>query len=290
MRDASWTPLELLRWTTGYFEKHAIPSPRLDAELLLAHVLEVKRIDLYLRFEEAVDEASRSRFRELVQRRAGERVPVAYLTGRREFWSLGLEVTPDVLIPRPETETLVQAILDLAPARWADVGTGSGAIAAAVSLERPDCRAVAVDCSQAALGVARANLKRLDVLDRVELCEGDGVAPLEGLFDVIASNPPYIPSAELESLPPEVRSEPAEALDGGPDGMRVIAALVRDAPAKLEAPGHLVLEVGAGQAREVEQRLQGAGASAVEVRKDLAGIERVVIGTFGGGEVPNGSV
>jgi release factor glutamine methyltransferase len=195
-----------------------------------------------------------------------------------------------VLIPRPETETLVQAVLDLAPSRWADIGTGSGAIAAAVARERTDSLGVAVDCSQAALEVARSNLERLGVLDRVELCAGHGVVPLRGVFDVIASNPPYIPSAELESLPPEVRHEPAGALDGGPDGLRLIDALVRDAPAKLARPGHLVLEVGAGQALEVERRLRGAGASAVDRRRDLAGVERVVIGTFGDGEASNGSI
>jgi release factor glutamine methyltransferase len=290
MSASRWTPLELVRWTTGYFEKHGVPSPRLDAELLLAHVLDAKRIDLYLRFEQSVDEASRARFRELVRRRAEERVPVAYLTGCREFWSLSFVVNGDVLIPRPETETLVQAILDLAPVRWAEIGTGSGAVAAAVALERPGSRGVAVDCSPAALEIARANLARLGALDRVELRAGDGVAPLGGRFDVIASNPPYIRTAELGSLPAEVQHEPAAALDGGPDGMRCIDALVREAPARLRTPGRVVLEVGAGQAAEVEQRLRGAGAAAVEVRKDLAGIERVVIGTFGEGEVANGPV
>jgi release factor glutamine methyltransferase len=290
MSGGRWSPLELVRWTTGYFERSGVPSPRLDAELLLASVLDVERIDLYLRFEDEVPPSARARYRDLVRQRAEERVPVAYLTGRREFWSRSFRVTPDVLVPRPETETLVQAVLDLAPDRFADVGTGSGAVAAAVALERPDCRGVAVDCSRAALEVARENLERLGALERVELHRGEGVEPLSGQFDVIASNPPYVPTAELPDLPPEVRHEPRAALDGGPDGMSVIGPLVRDAPARLASPGHLVLEVGAGQAPDVEQRLRGAGASRVEIRKDLAGVERVVIGTFHPREARHGPV
>jgi release factor glutamine methyltransferase len=276
-----WTPLELVRWTREYFERHELPSPRLDAELLLAHAMGVGRLDLYLRFEEEVDPEARSSFRELVRRRAQERVPVAYLTGSREFWSRSFRVSHDVLVPRPETETLVQAVLDLAPTRFADVGTGSGAIAAAVALERPNCRVVASDRSAGALDVARSNLEALELLDRVELIQGDGLEPLAGEFDVIACNPPYIPTGELEGLPPEVRHEPPEALDGGPDGLRLIERLVAQAPGRLARPGHLVLEVGAGQATGVEELLGAAGAERVAIRKDLAGVERVVVGSFG---------
>jgi release factor glutamine methyltransferase len=276
-----WTPLELVGWTREYFERHEVPSPRLDAELLLAHAMGVGRLDLYLRFEEEVDPEARSSFRELVRRRAQERVPVAYLTGSREFWSRSFRVSHDVLVPRPETETLVQAVLDLAPTRFADVGTGSGAIAAAVALERPNCRVVASDRSAGALDVARSNLEALELLDRVELIQGDGLEPLAGEFDVIACNPPYIPTGELEGLPPEVRHEPPEALDGGPDGLRLIERLVEQAPGRLARPGHLVLEVGAGQATGVEALLGAAGAERVAIRKDLAGVERVVVGSFG---------
>jgi release factor glutamine methyltransferase len=176
----AWTSLALVRWTTGYFARHGLLSPRLDAELLLAHVLGVRRLDLYLRFEEEIPEPARTGFRELVRRRAQDRVPVAYLTGKREFWSLSFDVTPATLIPRPETEVLVRAVVDLAPARVADVGTGCGAIAAAVASALPGCEIVALDACPLALEVARANLERLGLAERVRLVPGDGPAALPG--------------------------------------------------------------------------------------------------------------
>jgi release factor glutamine methyltransferase len=277
-----WTPLALVEWTREYFARHGVPSARLDAELLLAHVLGAGRLDLYLRFEEPVGTEARGAYRELVRRRAEERVPVAYLTGVREFWSLPLRVTPEVLIPRPETETLVRAVADLRPARVADVGTGSGALAAALATELPEARIEASDVSPAAAEVARQNLAALGLAERVAVRVGEGLAPLEGSFDAIASNPPYIPSGDLDRLPPEVRHEPRLALDGGPDGLRVIGMLVAEAPARLAPGGWLALEVGEGQAGAVEALLREAGAAAVTRRKDLAGAERVVLGRFGG--------
>lgn len=279
-QPATWTSLELVRWTTGYFARHGVVSPRLDAELLLAHVLGVERLDLYLRFEQPIPEAARAGFRELVRRRAQERVPVAYLTGRREFWSLGFEVTPAVLIPRPETEVLVRAVVDLAPRRAADVGTGCGAIAAALARALPGCEVVALDASAAALEVARANLLRLGLAERVSLVAGDGPAALPGDFDVIASNPPYVPSGEIDGLAPELRHEPRVALDGGADGLQVISAFLRAAPARLRPAGAIALEVGLGQAPAVGRLLREAGARSTDVRKDLAGVERVVVGRF----------
>lgn len=276
----NWTPLDLIRWTAEYFARHALATPRLDAELLLAHALGTERMQLYLRFDEPVDAAQRERFRELVQLRARERVPVAYLTGVREFWSRPFEVSEATLIPRPETELLVESVVRLKPRRLADIGTGSGAVAACVALELPEVRTVAVDASAEALGVARRNLERQGVADRVRLVRGDGLEALRGGLDVIASNPPYIPSDELESLPPEVRHEPRLALDGGADGLGLLRRLIEGAPARLNRPGHLVVEVGCGQAPRVEALLREAGASGVEIAKDLAGVERVVSGRF----------
>ena len=280
----SWTPLELVRWTADYFARHEVPSPRLDAELLLAHTLGVERLDLYLRFEQPVPEQARTRYRELVRRRAAERVPVAYLTGRRDFWSLSLEVTSDTLIPRPETEILVREVVDLAPRRLADVGTGCGAVAAAVASDLPQVEIAASDVSPQALEIARQNLERLGLAERVKLCLAEGLEGLPGPFDLIASNPPYVPSAEWDSLPPEVRHEPRAALDGGADGLAVIGMLVALAPASLRPGGHLVLEVGAGQAPAVARMAGEAGAAELWIRKDLAGIERVVAARFGGGD------
>jgi release factor glutamine methyltransferase len=217
-----------------------------------------------------------------VQRRtAGE--PVAYILGRKEFWSLDLEVDPRVLIPRPDTETLVEQALEIlgtkaSPARVADVGTGSGALALAIKKERPADDVVAVDISEDALSVARSNGTRLG-LD-VRFVQGDLVAPLASLepFDLVVSNPPYVQSADIATLAPEVRCEPHLALDGGPDGLEVVRRLAQDARAVLAPAGALAMEIGADQAAAVRAILQGFGFTRVGGRRDLAGIERVVFG------------
>jgi release factor glutamine methyltransferase len=279
-REAVWTPLELVRWTGEYFKTHGVESPRLDAELLLAHALGARRIDLYLRFDQPLQADERAGFRELVRRRARERVPVAYLTGTREFWSRALRVTPDVLIPRPETEVLVQLAAKLAPRRAADIGVGSGAIALALALELPELQLEGVDVSEAALAIARENLAAHGVAERVTLRYGRGLAPLQGRFDLIASNPPYVPSAELDQLAPELRHEPRIALDGGPDGLDVVRELVAGAGEKLVPGGHLLLEIGADQAERTRELLRAAGAAAVEIHPDLAGRARVALARF----------
>ncbi len=281
MSDKVWTPLELVRWTADYFRRSGIPSPRLDAELLLAHALARSRLDLYLEFERPVPAAERTRFRELVKRRAEERVPVAYLTGVREFWSLTFHVTPDVLIPRPETETLVRVAVELAPERIVEIGTGSGCVSAAIAKELPRAGILAVDSSCAALAVARENLEAHDLASRVELMHGDGLAGVDGSFDAIISNPPYIPSGELAELPAEVRHEPRVALDGGPDGLDFVRQFIDEAPDRLARPGWLALEVGCGQARSTEELLRTRGALRIGIHKDLLGIERVVAAQFG---------
>jgi release factor glutamine methyltransferase len=281
--EACWTPLELVRWTTDYFRARALPSPRLDAELLLAHVMERTRLDLYLGFDRPVPAEPRARYRELVKRRVDERVPVAYLTGRREFWSLSFRVTPAVLIPRPETETLVRVALDLAAKRMLEVGTGSGCVAAAIASERPDVQIVALDSSPEALAIAGENLELHDLSSRVELRQATDLTGIDSEFDAVISNPPYIPTRELGELAPEVQCEPEMALDGGPDGLSLVRQLIRDAPERLARPGWLALEVGAGQARSVEKLLWERGASTVDIHEDLAGIERVVAAQFGEG-------
>ena len=275
-----WTVLELIRWTQGYFERHGVPSARLDAELLLAWVMGAKRIDLYVGFARRVAEEERARFRELVRQRATERVPVAYLTGQREFWSLPIRVTRDVLIPRPETETLVRVALELKPDRICEVGTGSGCLSAALASELPAVRIQALDCSAAALEVARSNFEALGLLDRIELLASDGLTAASGAFDLLISNPPYIPSPDLDALEPEIGHEPRVALDGGADGLACLRRLIEEAPGKLTRPGWLALEVGRGQSSIVEEHCLALGATRVEIHKDLAGIERVVAARF----------
>jgi len=278
---AEWNRMELVRWTADFFRQHGVAQPRLDAEVLLAHVVGGTRLDLYMAFDRPLEEAERARYRELVRRRAKERVPVAYLTGVREFWSLPFRVTPDVLIPRPETETLVRAALDEKPARVLELGVGSGCISAALARELPNAELVAVDVSPRALDVARENLAALALTDRVELLLADGLRDVAGRFDLVVSNPPYVARAELAGLAPEVRHEPVLALDGGEDGLDVIRRICTEAPERLERPGALALEVGAGQAAEVEALLRRSGASSVQVANDLAGIPRVVLGRYG---------
>jgi peptide chain release factor 1 len=277
---ADWTLMEFLRWTTDFFKQHDVPQARLDAELLLAHVLGSSRMDLYLGFDKPLGEADRARYRELIRRRAKERVPVAYLTERREFWSLAFRVTSDVLIPRPETETLVRVALDQKPRRALEIGVGSGCISAALARELPSLEIVACDVSRGALEIARENLAALGVLERVTLVEARELGQVAGAFDLVLSNPPYVASGDLAGLAPELRHEPALALDGGPDGLDVIRQICADAPARVERPGALALEVGAGQAAAVAELLRATGAAEVETFADLAGIPRVVLGRY----------
>jgi release factor glutamine methyltransferase len=272
--------MKVLTWTEGRFKERGLPTPRLDAQVLLAHVLGKDRVYLYTHFDQPLSPEELARYRGLIQRRlAGE--PVAYLVGEKEFRSLTFAVDKRVLVPRPDTEATVEAALALLPAdaggRVVDVGTGSGAIALTIKKERPQLEVLAVDRSPDAAAVARANAERLGLA--VEIVEGDLLAPVaaRGPFTLIVSNPPYIPSDDIAALAPEVRNEPMLALDGGEDGLDVIRRLVNDAPPLLAPKGALVLEVGAGQSDAVAALFAADGRyEPATATKDLAGIERAV--------------
>jgi release factor glutamine methyltransferase len=265
MDRQSWTIGRLLDWTAGYFADRRSEYPRLDAEVLLAHALECRRIDLYTRYDEVVSEQGRARFRELVQQRV-EGCPVAYLVGRKEFFSLPFEVTPAVLIPRPESEFVVLECLALAKGlaepRVLDIGTGSGNLAVTVAYQHPGAQVTAVDVSPEALAVASRNAARHGVAQRIRFLTGDLCAPIpQGeRFDFILSNPPYIAREDLESLPVGVRNyEPHIALNGGPGGFAVFERLVAQAPDYLTSGGFLILEIGAPQHEPARQRILTLG-------------------------------
>jgi release factor glutamine methyltransferase len=291
-----WTVLELLRWTTQHFGAQGIETPRLDAECLLAHALGSDRLRLYLDFDKPVENAERATFRELVRQRAAERVPVSQLTGCREFWSLPLRVTRDVLTPRPETETLVSVALarlavydaergarpaerggNAAELHILDIGTGSGAVALALARERSEARVLATDVSPAALALASVNAEALGLGERVRFAAGPLFAPAAGLrFDLIVSNPPYLAEAEAGGLPPELAHEPREALFAGADGAAVLRDLVAGAPAALVPGGALAVEIAPDQAELVVSLCRAAGLEDVAVHPDLARRPRVV--------------
>lgn len=252
-QDEPWTVRRLLTWTKEYLEKHGSESPRLDAEVLLAFVLGRPRVQLYTNYEEEVAAEARTRFRELIRRRA-EGAPVAYLVGKKEFFSLALAVSPAVLIPRPDSEYVVLEFLQLMRGRpkpaCVDVGTGSGNLALACLHQHPTARFLAVDVSPEALAVAAGNAETLGLARRVEFRRGDLLDPVaaDGPFDAIVSNPPYIATAEVARLEPGVRDyEPHLALDGGPDGLDVVRRLVEQAVPALKPGGHLILEIGSDQ-------------------------------------------
>jgi release factor glutamine methyltransferase len=279
----SWTVGRLLGWTADWLATRGSESPRLDAEVLLAFVRGCPRIALYTAFDTVVGDADRARFRELVRRR-GDGEPVAYLVGSREFFSLPLRVTPDVLVPRPETEALVIRVLDLCRAaeapRIVDVGTGSGAVAIACAKHLPRGRFVATDISAAAIEVARENAAAHGVAERIDFVVCDLLeSPLAaGPWDVVASNPPYVREDEFESLPRDVRlHEPRTALVAGPTGVEVVTRLAEQAAARLSPGGWLLVEIGPSTAEAAERALaQQPALQPVATIKDLAGLPRVV--------------
>ncbi len=278
MSTEAWTPLRLIAWTQGFFAKGGVDAPRLTAEILLAHALSCDRVRLYLDFDKPLGAPELAAFRELVRRRAaGE--PTAWLTGRREFMGHAFRVTPDVLVPRPETELLVEASLAALPQRGAvlDLCTGSGCIAISVALARPDARVVATEISPQALAVARENAASLGA--RVEMLEGDLDAPVPAgeRFDVIVSNPPYVPAGEIDGLAREVRREPRIALDGGVDGLDTLRRIVSCAPSRLRPDGLLWMEMHETHAIPLPSLCLTAGFATAEVGRDLAGLPRWVV-------------
>lgn len=286
----TWTVGGLLQWTEKFFAEKGLDSPRLDAQILLAHALGCDRIQIYTRFDEPVGEDRRAAFRDLVRRRV-EGCPVAYLVGRKEFYRLTFEVTPAVLIPRPATESLVmravEVIKPLPAPRVLDVGTGSGCIAVSVARQHTGAHVVAVDVSEDALAVARRNADRHGVADRVSFRSSDLFADLNGTapFDLILSNPPYVRAVALAELPPDVRDhEPRTALDGGPDGLAVFDRLIAGAVDRLTPGGWLLVEIGFDQETEAVRRLGTiAGLTPGPTIRDTDGHPRVVTARRAGG-------
>jgi release factor glutamine methyltransferase len=285
----TWTVRRLLEWTAGFFARKEVDPARLSAELLLSHVLKVPRIKLYTDYERALSEKDLARFRELV-RRAGEQEPIAYLTGTAHFFNLEFEVTRDVLIPRPDTETVVENVLQLArnqvgfeSPRVLDLCTGSGCIAAAIAHHLKSSVVTATEISFAAVMVARRNIERLGLAGRVLVEEGDLFEPISRMvdaqpFNLIVSNPPYIATAQIQTLDCSVREyEPIRALDGGPDGLDFHRRILAEAPSRLTPGGRIYLEIAFDQGPGAEALASGfEGFKDVRILKDFAGRDRVL--------------
>jgi release factor glutamine methyltransferase len=284
MEYASRSPvLQILKHSTQALTTAGCDTPRLDAEVLLAHILDQDRGWLYAHPEHVLSAPQVHAYQALVSRRA-EREPVAFLTGHKEFFGLDFVVTPDVLIPRPETERLVELALQWAktspsPRTIVDVGTGSGAIAVTLAVHLSQACIIATEVSPAALAIARRNLVRHGVANRVHCVQGDLLAPLLGALDLIVANPPYLSQAELVAAPPEVACwEPRAALDGGPDGLVAIRHLLEMAPNRLHPAGALLVEIGADQGAEVSRLASHYFPQAtVEIARDDAKRDRVLV-------------
>jgi release factor glutamine methyltransferase len=286
----SWTIKELLKVTTDYLEKKEIESPRLSAEILLAHQLDVDRVKLYLRFDQPLHDEEVTGYRSLIKRRLS-REPIQYITGVQEFWSMDFTVGPQVMVPRPETELLVEHALALCRqkrstegscGRILDLGTGCGAIAVAIARELEGVAVWASDVSQDALDMARRNAIKHGVEGRIEFVLSDlwqNLSNQELTFDVIVSNPPYIKSEAMDSLPPEVRDyEPRHALDGGEEGMRYIRDIIQEAPRHLNPGGWILLEMDPDQTNKALGMIEASNSYLKMVRlKDYSHNHRVVM-------------
>ncbi len=282
--EETWTILKVIQWTTDYFRRRGIDQPRSNAEVLLAHVLGTARLKLYLHHDQPLTPQELALYRDIIRRRAAFE-PTQYITGRQEFWSLEFEVTSSVLIPRPETELLVEKaveFLDGRPGRLLDLGTGSGAVAVSIARECPGVSIVASDASIEALAVARRNAVRHGTEDRIFFVASDlfsAFTPSKPPFDLVVSNPPYIGDVEFAVLAPEVRRyEPEAALrGGGQDGLDIIRRILDEVHLYLKPGGPLLVEIGFGQAEILEAEL--SGYSRIESRgftKDYSGIPRVL--------------
>ena len=297
---------DILNWAAEYLKSLNIPSDRLDSEVLLSFILKKDRTYLYTNSEKPILPEEHKKFKELIERR-GRREPLSYITGEKEFWSLKFKVSRDTLIPRPETEILVQAVLDIIKypsppplpigerikvrgIKILDIGTGSGNIAVSIAKESPESHVFTVDKSNSALSVAKENAIIHNVAGRITFLKGDLCIPFnppsppfvkggkEGLFDIIVSNPPYIPTGDIEGLMPEVMDwEPRWALDGGKDGLEIVRKIIKDAPLFLKSKGFLAMEIGFGQSEEVSRIISETDKfHNIKTIKDLSGIERVV--------------
>jgi len=280
-----WTVKRILEWTAGFLKQKDVESPRLEAELLLAHARQCPRIRLYTDFDAELTESQRTQMRESVQRRA-KREPLAYIIGTREFYGRSFDVGHGVLIPRPETETLIDVCLERIPKseprHIVEVGFGSGCIAITIARQRPACRVAATDVSDRALDIANRNVQKHEVSGRVTLLAGDILQPLLAggpQFDGLVSNPPYIRDDERKGLQPEVAlHEPAEALFAGSDGLDIVRRIVIDAPKVLKPGAFIVLEVDPAQCKTVVTLLESAGFHTINIHRDLSGNDRIVEG------------
>lgn len=285
MSDRTWTIIDVIRWTTNYFQEKAIDSPRATAEILLARVLKLERIQLYLKYDKPLHSGELAEYRNGIKRRvAGE--PLQYITGVQEFWSHTFRITPAVLIPRPETELLVEEGLKLmgdAPrARALEIGVGAGAIALSLASEIPDLLIIATDVSTEALSIAKINRGRMKLSDRVLLFACDLFSALseDAKFNLIISNPPYVSEKEYQELPREIKEhEPAYALLGGVDGLDIIKVILKEAVKRLQPRGYVLLEIGSSQGKAALEFARDLGLyQDIAILRDYAGRERVFKG------------
>lgn len=276
------TIAQQLKLATEKLKAAGIDNARLDAEVLLAYVLNSRRLALYVHVAKVLTDEQITRYHNLIKRRL-ERIPVAYLTGHKEFMGLNFAVTPDVLIPRPDTEVLAQGVIEnlysfKRAIKIADLGTGSGAICVSILKFVENVTAEAVDISKKALEIAQFNAQKFNVEDRINFHVGNLFEPLEGqIFEVIVSNPPYVSEEDFKNIQPEIKNEPKIAFDGGIDGLNFYRKIIKDAPKFLADDGFLAMELGLNHAEPVRNLLEENGNfSYIQIWKDLAGIERVI--------------
>jgi len=277
---------EVLANTKDFFKKNNIDNPRLDAEVLLAELLDMERIKLYVNFDYPLKEDEIAKYREMIKLRA-KRIPVAYITGHKEFMSLDFYVNQNVLLPRPETEILVEYLIDyfnekdMERINAVEVGTGSGAIIVSLGHYLKDARILGIEIDKKAIEVTRKNIERYSLDDRLKVSQGNLLEPLikRGIknLNLVVSNPPYISEKEMETLPPEVKQEPKKALYGGKDGLKFYKELIPQAYEVLTENGMIALEIGYTQAEEVEKILRDNDFIKVDVRKDYADKDRFVL-------------
>lgn len=284
MAKSVWTIMKILNWTKQYFEAKGVENPRLDAEVLLCAVLNCQRITLYVDFERPLSEEELATYRDYVQRR-GNFEPLAYILGEKAFMRNTFKVNKATLVPRPETELLVESLVRVAPllrpegdVKILDIGTGSGAIIVSLLDYLPNAKGVGVDISVDALIVAKENSEKIGVTGRIGFLRSDVFSklPLDKKFDIIVSNPPYIPAGNIAGLDRDVQQEPRGALDGGVDGLDFYRRITAEAQAHMAEEGLLAFEIGIEQAEAVQRLCLEAGFVKTVVRKDYAGIERMV--------------